>query len=452
MTAAVRLTPIEASFIRLERTGFPMHVAAVVVLDGGHPITMPQLRQHVAKRLRPERRFHERVRTLSAGRGAEWVSVKGMHYSAHLFHHELPSPGTRAQLNEACAQIHEEELDRDRPLWEIHLLDGLAGGRQALVIKTHHAITDGLAGIELAEVLFDPAPDTSSPGLPAMNFVERQGSSVFTALQGLVGVGFAAASGPLVLDGPFNGPVGPHRTFGTATISMDEVRRVKRAVGGSIDDVVVATVAAGLSDYLRDVGYPVIPPALKAMLPVSTRTLVPGAHFGNHVSAVFVDLPTDTPDFAAVVRHVAASKATLRTAHAAFGSAMLVAAAGHLPQPLHTALLRAVSELPFANLVLSDVPGPDEPLYLFGRRIVACHPMMPLAPRVGLAIAAVSLGGTMGLGVTADPGLVPDPQRLATAIARALPRSSSSDAGRTGIAGLSPNRKRMTPHRRTPTS
>lgn len=430
-----------------------MHVAAVVVLDDGQPITLSQLQHHVAARLRRLPKFRERARTLLGGRGAQWVSVRSIDYHAHLFHHELPSPGTSSQLRELCAHIHEQGLDRDRPLWEMHLVDGLAGGRQALVIKSHHAVNDGLAGIEAAEVLFDPAPGTRPPELPAMRFVEPHRATPLTALQGLVGMAFAAASPPLVLDGPFNGQVSAHRIFGMATLPMDRVRRVKRQLGGSIDDVVVATVASGLSDYLLDVAYPEIPPTLKAMLPVSTRPLAPDAHFGNHISAVFVDLPVDGTGVAALVPRIAASKATLRTAHAASGGAMLVEAAGHLPPPVHGALMRLVSELPFANLVVSDVPGPDEPLYLLGRRIVACYPMMPLAARVGLSIAAVSMGGTIGLGVTADPGLVPDAQRLATAIARALPRSV--DSGRGPLrrrAGLRPNRKRITPHRRTASS
>lgn len=413
-------TALESSFLALEREGLPIHVAGVTVLDGGEPVTMPELRHIVATRLRRLPKFREVAQALPGGKGWSWVPVGGIDYGEHLFHHELPSPGSALQLNALCARIHEQALRRDRPLWEMHLIDGLARGRQALVAKTHHAVSDGIAGVEIAEVLFDPAPGLPRPGLTATRFVESRVPSPLAALQALVGVGFAAASGPIVLEGPFNGPVSSHRAFATTTLHMDSIRRVKRQVGGSVDDVVVAVVAAGLNGYLRDVGYPGIPSTLKAMLPVSTRALSGGARFGNHVSAVFVDLPMDSADVIGLIGRIAGSKATLRTAHAAPGAAMLIEAVGRLPHPVHAALLRLASEVPFANLVLSDVPGPEAPLYLLGRRVVACYPMMPLAPRVGLSIAAISMSGMIGVGITADPGLVPDPQRMVNAIRRAL--------------------------------
>jgi hypothetical protein len=139
----------------------------------------------------------------------------------------------------------------------------------------------------------------------------------------------------------------------------------------------------------------------------------------NEVSAIFIDLPMDIDDLPTLVCRIAEAKATLRTAHAAEGSAMAVQAAGLLPAPLHAALLKAVSGFPFANLVLSDVPGPDQPLYLLGRRIAACYPLMPLAPSVGLSIASVGMGDAIGVGLTADPMLVPDVQRIASAIEHA---------------------------------
>ncbi|HET7421681.1 MAG TPA: wax ester/triacylglycerol synthase family O-acyltransferase [Candidatus Dormibacteraeota bacterium] len=421
MSAAERTTAVEASFLALEREGLSMHVAGVVLLAGGRPVTLRDLKHLVATRVRRLPRFGQRAHTPFGGRSSSWVQVARIDYGAHLFHHELPAPGRASQLHELCARIHEQPLDRDRPLWEMHLIDGLAGGAQALVIKTHHAITDGLAGMEIAEVMFDPAAGKPRPHVPATRFVEPCLPSPLTVLQGLVGLAFTAAGGPIAVDGPFNGPVGPHRTFATATLRMDALRRLKRELGGSIDDVVVAIVAAGIGRYLREVGYPELPTALRAMLPVSTRPPARGVHLGNHVSAVFIDLPTDAEDVPALVRSVAASKATLRTAHAAAGGAMLVSAAGLLPAPVHRAILRLVSDTQFANLVLSDVPGPADQLYLLGRRVVACYPMMPLGGHVGLAVAAVSMGGTMGIGITADPGLVPEPQRLASAIERVLP-------------------------------
>ncbi len=206
---------------------------------------------------------------------------------------------------------------------------------------------------------------------------------------------------------------------------MDGLREIKRQTGGSIDDVVIALVAAGLRRYLLESSYPSVPAALRAMVPVSTRPPQRGLRLGNHVSSLFVDLPMRDLDIARLVRVIAAQKAVLRTAHAVAGASMLVEAAGLLPGPLHNGVLQVVSRLPIANLVLSDIPGPDTPMYLLGRPIEACYPMMPLTGNMGLSIATLSMGGVMAVGVTAAANLVPDAQRIATAISEAIAGATS---------------------------
>lgn len=393
-----------------------MHVAGVVMLHGRRPVTMPELKHLASTRLRRLPRFGQRAVSTLGGMDRLWVPVGRIDYDRHLYHHQLPRPAGESEAFELCARIHEQPLDRDRPLWEIHLVDGLSGGRQLLITKTHHAVADGLAAVEIAEVLFDPAPGKPRPQLPSTRFVETRAMSAARLLKGLTGLAFTAAGGLITPGGPFNGPVGPRRAFSAATLRADDISHLKHQSGGSFDDALVATVAAGIATYLRDVSYPVIPRTLRTMLPVSTRASHGGAHFGNHVSAVFIDLPIDSLDLHSLVQRIAASKATLRTTHAAEGAAMLVEAVGVLAVPMHTALLRIMSGLPFANLVLSDVPGPKEALYVLGRRVGACYPMMPLAPRVALSIASVTMGGVVGVGLTVDPDLVPEPHRLARAI------------------------------------
>jgi WS/DGAT/MGAT family acyltransferase len=218
---------------------------------------------------------------------------------------------------------------------------------------------------------------------------------------------------------PFNAPVGPRRAFAMATLSMDKVRRVKEHLAVSVDDVLLATVATGLHQYFRRAGL-AAPNAMRAMVPASTRAPSKDAHGGNHVTSVFIDLPLDVGDLAACAHRIAISKAMLRTVHAGLGMSLLIEAAGRLPAPLHDVVVRIAGNLPVANLVLSDVPGPAEPRYFLGRRIVACYPMLPLPGAVGVSIAAISMGGTMGVGVTSDPNLLPDPARLARAIEHAL--------------------------------
>lgn len=399
-----------------------MHVAGVVVIEGGSQITLADLRQLVASRIRRLPKFREVVRFAPLGATrASWTGVPRIDLDAHLFHHRLGKPGRQSQLNALCGRIHERLLPRDRPLWEMHLIDGLEEGAQAVVIKTHHAITDGIAGIEIARVLFDHAAESPRKAwLPPVRFADVGGAVLFRGLQSLIGIAFTAAGGPIARPGPFNGGVGPNRTFATAVLPMEAIRQAKRRYGGSVDDVVLASVAAGLRAYLNSVQYPEIPHALRAMVPVATGPTAPST-LGNHVTTVFVDLPLDAVEFPELVRIVATEKLQRRSAHEAAGMSVLIEAAGLLPNPLHEMVVRIVGGMPFANLVLSDVPGPDEPMYLLGRRIAACYPMIPLPTGIGLSIATVSMGGVMSVGIVADPGLVPEASRLARAIEHVIP-------------------------------
>lgn len=418
MVGPIGLTALESSFLSIERPGLPMHVAGLVVLDASSGlVTMQELRRLVTSRLSRLPRYRQRARSRWTGlMRPEWVDVSNLDVDAQLFHHRLRSPGGPSQLNDLCARIHEGLLPRDRPLWQIHLIDGLAGGGQALVIKTHHAITDGIAGIKIAEVMFDRAGSVRNrpgSGLPSLHFAVSAGPSMLGVAQAALGLAFTVAGGPIALPSRLNGIVGAHRAFGHTGVPMEVIRGLKRQFGGSVDDVLVALVAAGLARELAGGGVKG-PLALRAMLPVSTRPPVDGANLGNQVSAVFVDLPLDATDLGVLVRRIATSKSVLRSAHAAAGMSLLIEVAGWLPHPLHQAAVRLASSLPMANLVLSDVPGPDEALFFLGRRILGCYPMIPLPAAVGLSIAAVSMGGQMGIGIVSDPRLLPNPQRLAS--------------------------------------
>lgn len=420
-----RLTALEASFLALERPGLPMHVAALVLLEGARgqsPITLDDVRRLIASRLSRLPRFRERVRFRPLGlTPPEWIPVARLDMSRHLFEHRLRAPGRRTQLLALCARIQQKPLPRDLPLWQMHLIDGLDDGRQALVVKTHHAMADGVGAMELASVILEPAkpgPHATRNSVPAVHFASED-PNPSAWLEALVGVAFTAASGPIALASPFNGPVGPRRAFAIATLSMDKIRQVKQYVGVSVDDVLLAYVARGLQRYFRRGGL-AAPRAMRAMVPASTRQPSRKARGGNHLTMVFIDLPLDTRDIAACARRIAISKAMLKTVHSALGMSVLIEVAGWLPTPLHNATVRLAGSLPVANLVLSDVPGPLEPRYFLGRRVVACYPMLPLPAAVGVSIAAISMGGAMGIGITADPNLLPDPERLARAIEHEL--------------------------------
>ena len=412
-----RLTSLETAFLAMERPGLPMQVGAVIVLEPGRPLTMAELRRLVAARLPRLPRFRDRLRggPWDLNR-PEWEAAGRMDLRRHLFHHQLPQPGTASQLNALCARIHETMLERDRPLWEMHLIDGLRHEGQAVVIKMHHSITDGIAGVEIAEMLFGgPRDSVAHRDKPCPRFAGSMRPSLRTAAQAMLGVAVTAASGPIAPPGPFNGPVGARRAFATAVIPLDVVRTAKERFGGTIDDVYVAIVTEGIRRHLAETEYPEVPGALRAMLPVSTRE-IGGGGLGNHVTAVFLDLPMAPLEFGKLVRVIATSKAELRGAHAATGAAMVVTAAGLLPNPVHSAVVRAATNVRCCHLVLSDVPAPDETLSLDGRTLRITYPLMPLGASIGMSIAALGIGGKLGVGITVDPDLVPGVQHLARCI------------------------------------
>ena len=401
----------------LERPGLPIHVGGVMVLEGGEPVGMPSLRRVVVSKILHLTKFHQRVETGPFGlTRAQWVFAERDNLDAHLFQHRLRPPGSSGQLYALAGRIHQRSLDRTRPLWEVHLIDGLAGGRQAVLVKLHHAMADGIAAMALAEKLAERPPIKHHvPHRAAVG--ERAPRSV---LERLLGVAFTAAGGPIAPGGPFNGPVGPERAFAAVTIPMATIRLAKRRFGGTVDDVVLATISAALRRYLVNVRYPEIPKTLRAMIPVSTRGSSRTADIDNRITGVFIDLPLDAEGLPERMRRIASLKSGARGAHAGHGASFVIEAVGALPNPLHEAVVRIASGFNFANLIVSDIPGPDQPLQLFGRRVVACYPLMPLAPAVGLAIAALSVGETMGVGITADPGLVPNPQLIARSIERVM--------------------------------
>lgn len=393
-------------------------MGGLLVLEGGEPVGIPHLRRVVASKIRHLTKFHQRVQTASYGlTRAQWVPAERDEFDAHLFHHRLRAPGSDAQLNALAGRIHESLLDRDRPLWEVHLIDGLAGGRQAVLFKLHHAMADGIAAMALAEKLSEGPARHNGSHLRRAGVGDRGPRS---ALQQLLGVAFTAAGGPIAAAGPFNGRVGAEREFAAATIPMATIRWAKRQFGGTVDDVVLATISAALRRYLVNVRYPEIPQALRAMVPVSTRGSLPKADIDNRITSVFIDLPMDASDLAERMWRIASLKSGARGAHAGNGASLVIEAVGALPNPLHEAVVRIVFGFNFAHLIVSDIPGSDQPLRLFGRRVEACYPLMPLAPAVGLAIAALSVGETMGVGITADPGLVPNPQLIARSIERVI--------------------------------
>lgn len=229
-----RLSTLAASFVALERRGLPMHVAALVILKptgSSGPLTADELNVFVANRLRRLPMLRKRLTSDPFGLGrAEWSAAAPIDLSGHVYRHRLSSPGSPRQLLELCGLIHEGLLPRDRPLWQIHMIDGLQGGRQALVVKVHHALTDGIGGMHLAQALLDRRRHPRSAAAVRPRHRGRRMPEP-GLLDGLEGLAHTVLDGPLAPAGPFNGWVGARRSLGVATLSMDEIRRSRPVLG-----------------------------------------------------------------------------------------------------------------------------------------------------------------------------------------------------------------------------
>src|SRR5215470_6078755 len=294
--ATERLGTLDSSFVSLEREGLPMHVAGLAVLNPAArargPITPAELRRRLRLSMRSLPRLRARLQETPLGLARpSWVSDEHFDVARHLESWTLEPGSGWPELLQLAGELHSRLLPRDRPLWRAALINGLPEGRQALLTITHHAATDGLAGVEVSQAIFDrprrrPAPASALP--PRGFFGAGSATDGLThALQAAVGVARYLAGGPIALPGPFNGVVGPKRALATGDLRLDEARTIKQRLGGSVDDVVLTAVALALRQRLERRGLPTEGVRLRAMVPVSTRGRAAG--LGNHLTATFID-------------------------------------------------------------------------------------------------------------------------------------------------------------------
>ncbi|HZU18600.1 MAG TPA: wax ester/triacylglycerol synthase family O-acyltransferase [Candidatus Dormibacteraeota bacterium] len=426
MLGAEPMAAADAAFLFLEGPALPMHVAGLAILDparrAGGPIRPEELRERVRDRLPLLPRLRQRPLRLPFDLGRPlWVADPAFDLDRHLGFYRLPPRAGWRRLLELTARLHARPLPRRRPLWEMTLVDGLPEGRQALLVRLHHALADGIAGVETVAAIFDDSPATPEAqrsDRPRPRFASgREAGRGPDPAAVAAGIARRLAHGPLVPPGPFNGRVGPRRAFATADLSLDLIEQTRRDLGGTIDDVALAAVMLGLGRRLRRTGDEAAGRRLRVMLPVAVPAR--GHNAANRVSAVFVDLrPGEAP--LECLRQVQEAKAAARRWHEAPALAVALAGGELLPAPAEAALVRALARLPFAHLIVSDVPGLPEPPRLLGAPLVGAYPLLPLPPSLGLSIGMLTVGRTMGLGVTTDPGLVPGGQALARDVATGL--------------------------------
>ena len=431
-----RLTGLDASFLHLEDGAAHMHVAGVMIFEGSPP-PYDDLLEAIERRLGLVPRYRQRLAFVPLGQGRpKWVDDPHLNLRYHVRSTALPAPGSEQQLKDLAGRVFAQQLDRDKPLWEIWLVEGLEGDRFAMLSKTHHALVDGVSGVDIMSVLFDTSADPAAPTdtgerwlpRPLPSSVQLLGEalmeratipgelartvrSVFRGprrvAEGLrdaaVGVGAMAWAGlnPAPTT-PYNKSIGPHRRYTWVRANLADLKAIKDELGGTVNDVVLATVAGALGKHLRRRGHNTDGLELKAMVPVSVRADVERGALGNRVAAMMAPLPVWCQDAVARLDIVREELKGLKSGGQAVGAQVLTELSGFAPSTVMGQASRVMARQRFFNVVVTNVPGPQIPLYLAGRRMIDPFPMVPLAKNQGLGIALLSYAGRINFGLVGD--------------------------------------------------
>jgi len=449
-----RLTALDSSFLHLEDGAAHMHVASVMVFEGPPP-PYDDLLDAIERRLALVPRYRQRLAYVPLGQGRpKWVDDPHLNLRYHVRATALPSPGHEHQLKDLAGRVFSQQLDRDKPLWEIWMVDGLAGDRFAMLAKTHHALVDGISGVDIMSVLFDTSPEPAAPTAPGDRWlprpmptsaqllgealieratipteIARSVRSVFRgprrvlagARDAAVGLGAMAWAGlNPAPPSPYNHPIGPHRRFTWVRAELDDVKAIKNELGGTVNDVVIATVAGAIGKHLRHRGQNTDGLELKAMIPVSVRADVERGALGNKVAAIMAPLPVWCQDAVARLDIVREQLSHLKAGGQAVGAQVLTELTGFAPPTVMGQASRLVSRQRMFNVVVTNVPGPQFPLYMAGRRLIDPFPMVPLARNQALGIALLSYCGKINFGLVGDYDLLWDLDDLAVDVRDAL--------------------------------
>ncbi len=422
MAISSRLSAMDAAFLYLERPDQKLHVGCLSLLDG--PVPFDAFTDLIVQRLEQLPRYAQRpVRPTLDWMLPSWQDVPRFDPRLHIRHVGVPPPGGDAEMHALVDELIAAPLDPDSPLWETYLIDGLADGRTAILNKIHHCMVDGVSGAQILELLTDAAPGTeaASSASPASRGHGASGArpwSAEAAVEAMSTIAHWALEPPSPL--PFNAPISAQRRLRWASLSLERILAVRGAVGCKVNDVVLAVIAGALRRWLVAHGVATAGLRVRTMVPVSMRTAAEHLTLGNVVSAMFPLLPVDIGDPLDRLHAVAAHMAELKGRGQAHATGLLLALGGTLPAPVGALLGRMLPSWPMISLVCTNVPGPREPRYVLGRRVVSMHPLVPLFEGLGLGFAILSYADGLSIGVTADPALVPDVESIATAIAEEL--------------------------------
>jgi WS/DGAT/MGAT family acyltransferase len=469
-----RLTALDTSFLCSEQPGMPMHVGAVAtfeagpLLDGRGRLRLDELQTRVDARLGALPRLRRRLAPVPFGLDRpHWIDDPEFEVTRHVGELCAPPPGDDATLRSLAARVLGETLPRDRPLWDLRFVTGLADDRVALVERVHHSLVDGVSGVDLATVLLDQEPDAAPPLSPpawwapplptvtaqlADGLWERAGDPVRAARRLAdaarhptravravrtvgMGLGTLVASGLAPRTSLNREPSGDLQ-LAWVRAQLDDVRTAGAAAGASVNDVVLTAVAGGLRWLLLERGE-ALPSdlLLKVLVPVSLRRVDECGTLGNRVGAIYAPLPIGVGDPQARLAAVTDGMRRLKERGDGEATGLLLDAADVLPAGASRLMSRAVEHQRIVNLVVTNVPGPPMPLYAAGARMLDAYPVVPLGANLAVGVAVLSYAGTLAMTLTADSVACPDVDTFAAGIEKALAQLGASPipVGKTSV-------------------
>jgi WS/DGAT/MGAT family acyltransferase len=465
-----RLTALDSTFLHLEdHSPAHMHVASVMVFEGTAP-THEEMVEHVMARLHLVPRYRQRLAYVPLGQHRPvWADDPHFNPNYHIRNTALPKPADDDELKQLAGRLFSQRLDRSKPLWEIWLVQSMARGRFAILAKTHHALVDGISGVDITTVLFDTQREPLAPPAPAApwhakplpgpakllgeawlerttvpNEIGRGARALLRAPRraaaqvksNLVSVGATTLAGikSPAPSTPLNVDIGPHRRYTFLDADLASLKAIKDSLGGTLNDAVLASVSIALGRYLRRHGHDTEGLEMKAMVPVSVRTKEQRGQLGNQVAAMWAPLPVGIEDPTEALKRIAAAMEDLKSSGQAVGAQVLTNLAGFAPPTILSQAARLQARQPFFNLVVTNVPGPQFPLYLLGRKLEVLYPVVPLAQRQALGIAVMSYDGHLGFGLLGDYDALPDLESIADDLAWAIDALCRAAGVSTGAA------------------
>jgi len=454
-----RLSASDMSSLLAERGPIHVNVGAALILQGDPP-TLDELLEHVESRLALVPRFRQRVQATPLQiTNPVWADDPGFDLEWHVRHVALPRPGSTDQLRELVGRVMSTPLDLERPLWQLYLVEGLEGGRHAYISKTHHALVDGVSAVDVGTIMLDPNPEGTEmpipeerwdPDVPSpeLLFVRAATERISTPMRAARKAALGALSMPretagrvmrtaesfagLAAGGPtaprtfLNEEIGRDRRVAFVRTELDALKQARGETGATVNDVILAVATGGLRRLFERRGE-AVPDQLVALVPMSIRRSDEHLELGNRIATLMVALPLSEPDPAERLRLVHAETTRVKESEQARAASLVIEATGWTPPTINRVLADVISRQLNWNLVVSNVPGPQMPFYLLGRRMVEVYPVVPLSPQQhALSIGVVSYDGGVFFGITADRNLFADIFEVAADLEAALAEQLSA--------------------------